>query len=168
MESSVRINKLTILLTWRPPLFFPSGEINGLNNFNYLPQCPLVLDQTASLNKHSSHQGGKFTNFLTRFIPLPHPFGSPVKGCPCFLAFQSGLAQSSLSNFILSMEENVSLCIRGRCILMDCKTSLSISAGPKFHTELQETQNSQTILEMNKVGRLMLKDYSNQDGVILA
>lgn len=48
MESSVRINKLTILLTWRPPLFFPSGEINGLNNFNYLPQCPLVLDQTAS------------------------------------------------------------------------------------------------------------------------
>lgn len=106
MESSVRINKLTILLTWRPPLFFPSGEINGLNNFNYLSQCPLVLDQTASLNKHSSHQGGKFTNFLTRFIPLPHPFGSPVKGCPCFLAFQSGLAQSSLSNFILSMEKN--------------------------------------------------------------
>lgn len=61
-----------------------------------------------------------------------------------------------------------SLCIRGRCILMDCKTSLSISAGPKFHTEMRETQNSQTILEMNKVGRLMLKDYSNQDGVVLA
>ena len=51
---------------------------------------------------------------------------------------------------------------------MDSRTSLSTAAAPKFHMEMQETQNSQTILEMNKVSRFMLKDDSNQDSVVLA
>lgn len=72
----VRINKLTILLTQRPSFvvfFSPSGEINGLSNFNYLSQCPPVLDQTASSGQTFLCPGWEVHQTPGSFIPLLQP-----------------------------------------------------------------------------------------------
>lgn len=121
---------------------FPSGEINGLHNFNYLPQYPWFEITLPPVNKHSSHQGGKFTKL---FAPL---FLNSISLVP--LSKHTSPTSHNSQVYLLSFLYPVSPEVWKKMLFIESGTfwwvffwfSVSISADPKIYMKMQGTQNN--------------------------